>query len=493
MSILVGPGAKIRKLLGRFAKETGGAFAVVTAVLGIVLVALAGATVDFVQWQHMRNVAQSVADSASLAAATSSAEQDQEILDIAQGLLTSAAGGEGLAVTNATYNDESRLVQVRINGAYPTVFVSLVGVGELPVNVVSVAERASPGSLEVALVLDNTWSMSDDDATGVTKIAALKSAASKLITTLFAGSSGGISASLVPYANYVNVGTENRYQPWIFVPADYDTTSTKVCETKTTKQQCVKGTPKTCTRVVDGVSETYDCTPSVCTDVTVPPYQSCSGGGTTKYRWYGCVRSRTTGTNRLTDQNIGDLYQGFLGTSRGCLNPILPLTDDANLLRTNINAMIVNSGSYRPLTYIPTGVLWGINTLSPTMPFTEGAAYDPENKQPHKALVLMTDGDNTLRFQASDGQHVALSSNVKTGATQKTQTDTDTQALCTYAKSNGIEIFTVAFGELTTEANTLLSNCASSVENYFLAQNADELEDAFDQIAKSLSVIRLVR
>jgi hypothetical protein len=60
----------------------------------------------------------------------------------------------------------------------------------------------------------------------------------------------------------------------------------------------------------------------------------------------------------------------------------------------------------------------------------------------------MTDGDNTLRYQASDGQHRPLSSTASTAATEKKQTDDDTMALCNYAKSQGVEIFTVAFGTL---------------------------------------------
>lgn len=482
------------RTFARFRRDQSGVFAVMFALMAIPLIALAGAAVDYTMWMAARASAQEAVDAGVLAAAIMRSSSDSQVEEIAGGVVAQKLEQwPDVELTDAQYDADTRQVSATITGTIPTVFVSLVGVNTLPVAVTAEAQRAAEGNLELALVLDNTWSMSDDDGNGSTKIAALKRAANSLLTKLFQGASGNVRVGIVPYAEYVNVGVHNRSQPWMSVAADTSTTSTRTCETRTTRQTCTRGTPKTCTRVVDGVSETYDCTPSTCTTNEVPPYQYCTGGGTTTTTWYGCVLSRTSGTLRQSDLQPETPYVGLMGTSRKCMTEVVPLTADETTLRTAINAMVVNVGSYRPLTYIPSGLVWGLNVVSPTVPFTQGLTYDTANKEPRKAIVLMTDGDNTLRFNANNGQHVAFSSNATTAATQKTATDNDTLAICTYAKQKHIEVFTVAFGAIATSSSTMLQSCATSVDHFFAATSEDELNEAFDNIAAQLSVVRLVR
>jgi hypothetical protein len=70
--------------------------------------------------------------------------------------------------------------------------------------------------LEIALVLDNTGSMNFGG-----KLDALKSSATGLVDTLLdkAPDSGDIRIALVPFAQYVNVGTAHQHASWINVPA----------------------------------------------------------------------------------------------------------------------------------------------------------------------------------------------------------------------------------------------------------------------------------
>lgn len=488
--------AAVRYLL-KFGRNQDGAFAVIFALISVVLIAVGGAGVDFVIWMEARNAAQEAADAAVLGASASSAETEAELNAVASALIDPRMSRwAGVSLEGVRYDDSTKQVTASVRGTVRTYFVHLVGVQDLPVFATSTAERATNGELELALVLDNTWSMSDGDGSGGTKIQSLKAAAHNLLDAIWEEDSENIRVGLVPYAEYVNVGTANRNQPWMSVAADTVTTTTnpRVCQTKTTRQTCTKGAPKTCTRVVDGVSETYDCTPSTCTTYDVPPYESCSGGNTTTTRisWFGCVLSRIPRNLRLSDLEPQTAYIGFMGTSKKCMTEILPLTDSETDVRNAINAMVVNVGSYRPLTYIPTGVVWGINLLSHSEPFTGGLDYDPANAEPRKALILMTDGDNTLRFNSGNGQHATLSTNVTTGATQKAATDADTISLCSYAKSHQIEVFTVSFGVLTTASDTMLQNCATDIDHYYSATNAAELNEAFENIANQLKVVRLV-
>lgn len=60
------------------------------------------------------------------------------------------------------------------------------------------------------------------------------------------------------------------------------------------------------------------------------------------------------------------------------------------------------------------------------------------------------------------------------------------------AAGRDIEIYTIGFGITPGSAQeTLLRNCASSANNYFLASNDAGLSKAFTEIGKQLGELRL--
>jgi Flp pilus assembly protein TadG len=478
-----------------FHNDRRGSAAVTFAlVVGFLLLAI-GSALDLSRLVSARAEAQESVDSAVLAAAGSREREQVGLRKVADGFVKANLINPLIAnetpQTVFTHDVANDRVRMTFNSAVPTTFMNLVGVRRLPFTVQAEAERGVAQPIELALVLDNTWSMSDVDALGVKKIDALKSASKQLVATVMRNADGNVRVGVVPYADYVNVGTANRGASWLSVPADYSTTSTRTCTTVSTRQVCTKGAKKTCTRKVDNVPENYDCTPQTCTQQNVTPYESCSGGGTTSYRWYGCVGSRKEGSWRLNDKP-GKTYPGLLATSQNCLNPILPLTDQKATVASAIDRLIVNIGGYKPLTYIPAGLMWGVNTLSPEAPFTGGRAYDPENRQPRKIMVLMTDGENTLRFNPSNGLHQGFSSNGNTANVQLAATNNDTAAICAYAKANGIEVFTVLLAVQSDAARSLLQGCATDSSSAFDASDTAAMTDAFTAIARAITQVRLV-
>lgn len=473
------------------------------ALAAPVVALIVGFGIDLTRHQVARSAAQDSIDSSALAAAASGTSDIDELTELVNAYLAANVDPKQINAgytVDVRYENETEL-NVSLKGDIDAYFGGLFGMSKLPVNVSAVAQHGTADAVELALVLDNTWSMSDSAGDGQTRIQALKAAAKTLTDALMLKDDGRVKIGVVPYAEYVNVGTGNRGQTWLSVPADYSTTSNpspRVCETRTTRSVCTGGVRGTCTRYNDGVPEQYACwtTPQTCTTQTVAPYEYCTGGGnptTTNYRWYGCVRSRNSGSLRLNDSQPETPYVGFLGTSQRCLNPILPLNETKSTVTSTIDALVVNVGSYRPNTHIPSGLIWGVNVLSPTAPFTDGRAYSPGNTAPRKILVLMTDGENTLRFQASDGQHLALSSNATTAANQLTQTNKDVSDICVYAKSQGIEIYTVALAVDSTTARTMLQNCATDADHYFDAADSASLVQSFADIAASINAVRLVK
>jgi Mg-chelatase subunit ChlD len=148
----------------------------------------------------------------------------------------------------------------------------------------------------------------------------------------------------------------------------------------------------------------------------------------------------------------------------------VPLTTNKVVVKAAINALTAKDE-----TYVPAGLVWGLNMLSPTLPFTEGAAYDPNNRKPRKALVLMTDGQNTK----------SLNGTMHNGSSTA-NANTATTTLCTNIRNQGIEIFTIAFMVTVPATQTMLKGCATSADNFFDATDAAALEAAFRKIAAQL-------
>ncbi|MGN6466912.1 MAG: pilus assembly protein TadG-related protein [Rhizobiaceae bacterium] len=496
-------------MIRSFLADRRGAYAVIMGFLAIPLMLSVGLGVDYARYLRAEAHLQRLADAASLAMAASRAPDETALRKVGNDFI--AANYSANEVDNlhvASLEGTTEKVDLTLGGTVQTSFMALANINTLDVKANSLAIRAVSGSVEVSLVLDNTWSMSEMADSSTTKIAALKKAATDLVDEVFKNTDAPIKVGLVPYADYVNVGKQNRGSSWLNIPADYSVMHNGSCTTVTSKRgACLAYAPqKTCTSNTDGVISTYQCGGG-CTqyapDVPVTPYQSCSNDYVTNYTWYGCVGSRANGAKPILDDGEPAYrYPGYLDTSQKCLNPIVPLTDSKNTLVSAINNLIINIGSYKPSTYIPAGIMWGINQLSPSAPFTEGQAYDPNNIAPRKVMVLMTDGYNTLQFRASDGRHVGFDAGRQTDERQ--QSNANAATLCTYAKKQKIEIFSVAFivanpsasaddKAKEDEAKTLLQGCATDAQHYYDATNSEALAQAFSGIAQSLTNVRLAR
>ncbi|ESQ73597.1 pilus assembly protein TadG-related protein [Asticcacaulis sp. AC402] len=463
-----------------------------TMIFGLAIFAILGAlgtAVDYAVLQRAKRSSQDALDAAVLAAAIVNNSNETDLKKLAGDIFKENLNDDKLNVTVTAfkYDSKARTVNATARGTYDPIIMQLFGFKNLPYSVTSNSIKAADGALEVALVLDNTWSMSAT-LNGTPKIDVLKTAAQNLVATILTKDNKDyVKVAVVPYADYVNIGLSNRNASWVSVGADYSTTSTKTCKTVTTGTQCTGGTKGTCTGNQDGVPYTYSCwkVPQTCKTVNVTPYQSCSGGGTTNYKWYGCVRNQIA-SSKLVMPDPATPYAGILQTSQTCLNPVLALSNDATTVTNSIKNLVVNIGSYKPETYIPAGMIWGVNALSPPLPFAEGKAYDNANKEPRKTIVLMTDGANTLYANTSGGIAVANS-------TQVAVTYADQIRVCDYAKSKNIEIYTIGFDVTDAKALTTLKACATDAQHYFDAKSSADLIKAFETIGGKLSKVRLTQ
>lgn len=190
--------------------------------------------------------------------------------------------------------------------------------------------------------------------------------------------------------------------------------------------------------------------------------------------WMGCVGSRDYPYN-VRDSNYDTLkVPGLNGIA--CPGELMPLSNDEDALDTMISKLNPNG-----FTYIPAGLAWAWRLLTPNEPFSEGVSFATlKEERGTKALILMTDGDNTKApdYPTHASPDQILANNL-------------TKEICANIKTDEIVIYTIAFEVDDVTIKDILESCATTPSHYFDAANADDLIDAFSSIGSSLRSLSL--
>ena len=174
----------------------------------IPLCATLGVAIDYLRASTLQLDLQGVVDAAVLAAGAEGGDDEAALrntisLYIDANLRT--ADRAALGAIRVSFGKPAT-IRIEAEAASRNTLLKLIGIGTTPVAVASEAVRANP--LEVALVLDNTGSMSG------TREAALRKAVRELADTLMIDLAD-VKVALVPFSQYVNVGVENRAASWL--------------------------------------------------------------------------------------------------------------------------------------------------------------------------------------------------------------------------------------------------------------------------------------
>ncbi|RYD29837.1 MAG: pilus assembly protein, partial [Sphingomonadales bacterium] len=271
----------------KFLSDRRGNFALITAIAMLPMILAIGFAIDGARYYKARSHLQDAVDTASLAVAASE-EQDTRVLrTMAEEFIRSNLDERTIDNVNFDwFTSTPEEINAGVHGSITTTFMQLANVKTMPVSVSTVAKRAPKQIVEIALVLDNTYSMSAPDAkTGETRIETLRKASKSLVETLLpTDEPGPLSIALVPYADHVNVGIENKNQNWLALDG-VERTETgggdRVCGPKVengTETYCKKYSTKTCTSIVDGITVTKDCNDQCIEQGTRTAYtQTCTG------------------------------------------------------------------------------------------------------------------------------------------------------------------------------------------------------------------------
>lgn len=451
-----------------YGRDTGGNVAMMFAISVFVLIGLLAVAVDLANGFSAKQRLQNTTDAVALLAAKDKSLDTPAKLEAAAQALYDATypGDKGVRIVIKNMQRVGDKVTVTTQNNIDTYFSGVFNTTDLDVGVTSTAVFATK-PMDVALVLDTTFSMSTNN-----KIGGLKVAANNLLNTFDDLDNENLRVSVVPFAQYVNVGLSRRNANWLDVPADSVTRKPTTCRMKRdviSRYNC-RRISRSCSN--DGVS--YDCSYNKCDKRYGPEYEVCSSG-VSRATWKGCVGSRTGNYDERAEYN-GRKIPGLLNTNCGA--ELQTLSKDLNKAKATVSAMKAKKKNGD--TYIPSGVLWGWRTLDESVPFASGGTGVLADRE--KVMIVMTDGEN-------QGSKKGTKHNGKDQNAANAKTD----ATCEAAKRDGITIYTIAYGLKTSDTKTrkLLTRCASGSANFFDAANASELNKAFQDIGEALNELRI--
>jgi len=187
---------------------------------------------------------------------------------------------------------------------------------------------------------------------------------------------------------------------------------------------------------------------------------------------------------------------GSGGPGTGCqgIQPITPLSNDYKDLKKKVNEL--TAAGY---TNITQGVAWGMRVLTPGAPFTEGR---DGKKTPNldKIMIVLTDGSNTLELKRNDlGSTYSSEGYLADGRLGTTVGGSDlnakmnakTLAACEYAKTAGIEVYTIRLEEPDVKTGMMLKECASTPDHFFDVPTRAKLDEAFQKVRERIVKIRI--
>ena len=424
-------------MFARFLRDKRGNIAPMMAVLAVPLIGSAGVAIDYSQANAARTAFQSALDATALAMSKTAATQNAADLQATasnyfNALFTSSQARDVAVTASYTGTAGSKLV-LKATATLKTNVLGILGYGDIDI---AAAATSTWGEtrLRVALVLDNTGSMSSAG-----KMTALKTASRNLLTQLKNAAlvPEDVYVSIVPFSKDVNVGADKYDRHWInwsLWEAENGKCSTTSYKTKSACESKGK--------------------------VWTPAAHNT---------WNGCVTDRDQNYDTTNDAPVagGTLYPAEQYDS--CPVPVMDLSNDWTSLSGKIDAMQPAGNTNQAI-----GLQMGWQTLT-AAPFTVpefDAAY-----QYHQVIILLTDGMNTENRWY----------------TSQSSIDRRQQKTCDNIKAAGITLYTVQVNTGSDPTSTLLQNCASTASKFFLLKSADQMIATFNQIGTALSQLRIAQ
>ncbi|MEW6450435.1 MAG: pilus assembly protein [Pseudomonadota bacterium] len=513
-----------------------------------------GAAVDYSRANAVKSSMQAAADSAALllskdVATLASGQIQTKANDFFKANFTRAEAQE-LAVSAVYKQDAGSEIVLSASSTVATSFMGLLGQASMKVAVTSQVKWGST-KLRVALVLDTTGSM---DNAG--KMTAMQTATKNLLAQLqsAAASNGDVYVSIIPFSKNVNVGAANYNATWIdwtdweaepkvlqgskpsnwseIGPGDSCPFTTSAhgfrcaptpTSTSTTSTIPSSGTyagyicPSSDTGGKDStkIGIIYNgCYNSVLNLKTVSSGSgascgsynncTCSGSGSSRVckqetydhtwiknarsTWNGCVTERGTSSGpsndydrKVTAPSSSTPASLFPAEQNSYCSPqITQLNYNWSSMKSTVDALYPLGATNQPI-----GLVWGWQSLVGGGPIAAPPAKDSRYTY-NEVIVLMSDGLNTLNRWYGNGSSVNTS-------VDRRMHESAAAGTCANIKASGITIYTVHVNTDGDPKSTLLENCASTSDKFWMVTSASGLSNVFSQIGTQLSNLRIAQ
>jgi len=478
----------LKRHINHFYKNEDGVVAMIYGPMAIVLLLAAGISIDYARGYLVKKEIARALDAAVLAAGSLPVTDETAMKTLAKQYFDANIS----ETTKKNYDPQIVIVVdneeviATSSADVPTILMRLAGHDTMEVNEKSVVGRTLV-NIEVALVLDNTGSMSGS------KMSSLKTAAKTLVDTLYAtdGSSEYVEIALIPFTGAVNIGTDNKFASWVDSESKSDAGKEDY-----------------------GQGITYPWKPSLDNKTAYEVLDEYDRS------WLGCVRARV-GTGAKSDGSTVDLDLWDVPPSDSDINTkwapyvkpihtlsgspsnnkiknvlkykstcpsaeILPLTNQKDTVKNQVDSMVASG-----YTSVPIGLIWGWRVLSSAEPYTEGD--DENNTENRKVIVLLTDGQNHHGYydNAIYSAYGMPSYNHLGTGWLGNQLDDKLETICTNVKSQDILIYSITFQLNDSNTQELMRDCATREDMYFNSPDGSSLQEAFNQIATGLQKLRL--
>ncbi len=204
--------SKLLSTASNFAKDEKGNFAIIGAITIAMLIGGLAVSVDLASGYSAKQRLQDTTDAIALMAARGEIEGQANLTAVAQEYFSLTYPGQnGSRINLDSIERDGDAVTVVASNSINTYFTGIFGRSGLDVKAASTAEYAS-NNLNLSLVLDTTGSMRGS------KMATLKVAGNALVNQLSSIPDDKLNISVVPFAQYVNVGNNLAGQNWLEFP-----------------------------------------------------------------------------------------------------------------------------------------------------------------------------------------------------------------------------------------------------------------------------------
>lgn len=461
-----------RPLLAEFIGDRKASILPIFGLLVILIVVIAGITIDVSRTVNAREKLSFAIDAAALSVAadlsTTVMSDDQIKQALADSFRANLENAEFLdeAIDNLDFvvDPDNGTIKVSSTATLKNYFIDMGGYGQKALGPETFSFGTSSQvtysrfDVELALVVDVTGSMRNDMDT-------LRDASEGLVNILIPDGTdedeSKVRISLIPYSQGVNLGSyADKVKGGIYGYSDGSK-----CVTE--RQDYDDGEDLYKVRYTDKPYYYY-------VKTNPPPKDTFYGGGS----------NNCSSTSKM-----------------------MPLTSDRDALLDAIADLDDNGG-----TAGQTGVVWGWNSISPNYSDVWPIESKPEpydNEDVLKFAIIMTDGDNNRYYEYVGEREecgwvysnrfgwqwkcemVAVNRWQERSESENYSNNSSTaqRALCQAMKDEGISIFGVYFGTSNTSAGSKNMQSCASTGNFYKATNSAELIGAFANIAKKIQQI----